>query len=377
MSTTLPRFLEKEIKNNLKENKVIGIFGARRAGKSVLLEKIAGDIKEPKLIVNGENLDVAEILTQNRLSILKNFLAGYKYLFIDEAHKIPNIGTSLKLIVDNIKGMRILITGSAPLDLKQKIGEPLTGRSFYYHLYPFSEMELKEDYMSARAGLINKLIYGSYPEVYLEKKISEKKKLLESIKNGYLLKDILEIDNQKDSLFVLNLLRLVAFQIGKDISYNELARQLGVNSKTVIRYLNILEKIYILFSLRGYSRNLRKEYSKTPRYYFRDNGIRNVLINNFNSPESRNDIGMLWENYVISERLKRNDYKLVYANCYFWRTYDRKEIDLIEEKGGKLYAFEIKWKQDKVKKPEEFLKTYRNSKFILINKDNYLNFITK
>jgi len=326
-------------------------------------------------MVQGDNLDIAEILSSQRLSVLKQFTAGYDYLFIDEAQKIPNIGINLKLAVDNIPDLSVFVTGSSAFDLKNKIGEPLTGRSKYYYLYPIAQLELKEDYLKAKENLESRLIFGSYPQVILADTDSQKIDLLESIKNGVLLKDILELDNLKDSLFILNLLRLIAFQIGNDVSMNELASRLGVSKNTVTRYLDLLEKCYILFSLHGFSRNLRKEITKSRRYYFWDNGIRNAIISNFNRLSVRDDLGRLWENYCISERLKRNHYLSLHCNYYFWRTYDQKEIDLIEETGGNLTGFEFKWTEKPIKGPCEFLSTYKDSSFHVIHKDNYLDFI--
>jgi predicted AAA+ superfamily ATPase len=374
----ISRLIQPKIEANLKKNKVVGLFGPRRSGKTFLMNHIYRQMSGKKvLMVNGENLDVAEVFSSQRLSVLEPFLEGYDYLFIDEAQKITRIGLNLKLIVDSIPGIRIFITGSAPLDLKEKIGEPLTGRSIYYHLLPIGQIELGESYSAAVKNLRVRLVYGMYPEVITKEKSEEKKDTLESIKNGYLLKDILMMDNQKDSIFILNLLRLVAFQIGKDVSYNELARSLGVSKITVMRYLDLLERMFVIFSLRGFSRNLRKEYSKTPRYYFWDNGIRNVIVSNFNRVERRDDIGMLWENLIISERLKRNELKSETSQHFFWRTYDKKEIDFIEEREGRLKGYEIKWGTGKWKKPDEFLKTYRNSEVKVINRENFLSFISK
>lgn len=326
-------------------------------------------------MVQGDNLDVAEILSSQRLSVLKQFTAGYDFLFIDEAQKIPDIGINLKLIVDNIPALAIFVTGSSAFDLKNKIGEPLTGRSKYYYLYAIAQLELKEDYLAAKENLESRLIFGSYPQVIMANTDLQKINLLESIKNGVLLKDILEMYNLKDSLFILNLLRLVAFQIGNDVSANELANRLGVSKNTVVRYLDLLEKCYILFSLQGFSRNLRKEVTKSRRYYFWDNGIRNAVISNFNRLSVRDDQGRLWENFCISERLIRNHYIQQHCNYYFWRTYDQKEIDLIEEQGGNLAGFEFKWTDKPVKPPHEFLTNYKESTFKVIHKENYLDFV--
>ena len=327
-------------------------------------------------MVHGEDLDVSEVLSSQRTQILKNFLSGYTFLFIDEAQKIPNIGTNLKLIVDEIPEVSIFVTGSSAFDLKQKLGEPLTGRSRFFTLFPFSFSELKEDYLTAKKCLNEKLIYGTYPQVSTENNITEKRHILEGIKNGYLLKDILELDNLKNSLFILNLLRLVAFQIGNDVSYNELARNLKTSVKTVQRYLEILEKTYILFKMNGFSRNLRKEYSKTPRYYFWDNGIRNTVISNFNSLELRNDKGQLWENYCISERMKKMKYKERFVNFYFWRTYDQQEIDLIEEEDGEIRSYEFKFGSKKSRVPIAFSKSYTKASYNIITPDNFYSFLS-
>jgi predicted AAA+ superfamily ATPase len=226
------------------------------------------------------------------------------------------------------------------------------------------------------ADLETRIVYGSYPQVIASKTDNQRRKILENIRDGYLLKDILVLDNLKDSIFVFHLLRLIAFQIGHDISYSELAQNLNVHPDTVRRYLELLEKTFIIYSRQGYSRNLRKEYTKTPRYYFGDNGIRNVLISNFNSLHSRDDIGALWENYCVSERQKRNAYKNIFVNSYYWRTYDQKEIDLVEEHEGKLFGYEMKWGNDRAKIPKDFLATYQGAVYHVIHKENYLDFIT-
>ncbi|MFH0948417.1 MAG: ATP-binding protein [Elusimicrobiota bacterium] len=374
----IPRFIENQILASLKTGKVIGLFGARRTGKTVLMNLVKEKLKnKPVLMVNGENLDVIEVLSSRRLNVLEKFVSGYKYLFIDEAQKIPDIGLNLKLMVDSIPGVSIFVSGSSAFDLKNKIGEPLVGRSKFYYLYPISQLEINRhyDFLKNKEGLEDRLIYGMYPQVLTEKTLRGKKELLESVRDGYLLKDILLLDNLKNSLFVFNLLRLIAFQIGNDISYTELAGHLNSNKKTVMRYLELLEKSFVLFSLYGFSRNLRKEYTKTPRYYFWDNGIRNTVISNYNGITLRDDIGKLWENYCISERIKKLNYKNVRCNKYFWRTYDQKEIDLVEERGGRLYGFECKWKAQNVKPPKDFIETYKNSKFAVINQDNYCDII--
>jgi hypothetical protein len=372
----ISRLLTNPLIESLKPGFVTGLFGARRTGKTFLMEYIKESINPGKiLMVQGENLDVAEILSSRRLSLLKQFTTGYDYLFIDEAQKIPSIGINLKLIVDAIPKIAVFVTGSSAFDLKNQIGEPLTGRSKYFYLYPVAQLEMSEDFLTSKENLETRLIYGAYPQVITSASNKEKTDALESIKNGALIKDILALDNLKGPAFILSLLRLLAFQIGNDVSITELATGLGVSKNTVARYLDLLEKCYIIFSLQGFSRNLRKEITNSRRYYFWDNGIRNAIISNFNRIPLRDDIGKLWENYCISERLKRNHYLSIQSNYYFWRTYDQKEIDLVEESSGKLEGTEFKWTERPVKSPAEFLKTYPNSSFRVIHKENYLEFI--
>lgn len=372
----IPRFIEKQLIDAIKPNIVIGLFGARRTGKTVLMNKIATEIGGKTLKVQGEDLNVVEILSSRRLSELKKFTAGYDNLFVDEAQKIPDIGVNLKLLVDNEPNLAIFVTGSSSFQLRNSVGEPLTGRSRYFHLYPIAELEWRrnEDFLKNKENLESRLIYGTYPQVVNAESDAQKKLQLETIKDGYLLKDILEADNIKDSLFVLNLLRQIAFQVGKDISYSELGANLSANKKTVMRYLDLLEKSFVIFSMPGFSKNLRSEYARTPRYYFWDNGIRNVVISNLNPLVSRDDAGLLWENYCIVERRKKADYEGIYSNKYFWRTYDQKEIDYIEERDGKLFGYEFKFGAGAVKTPKLFLETYPEAEFKVVKRDNYLDF---
>ena len=313
------RYITNQLRSNIKKGHVTALFGARRTGKTTLMNVISQSMNDKKvLILNGEDYDVADILSSNSQETLRNLAAGYDILFIDEAQNIPNIGQNLKLLVDTQPDVAIFATGSASFDLRNKIGEPLTGRSRFFSLYPLSINELSSGYMDAIHLLPSLLIFGSYPQVVLEKNTKEKRHILENIRNGYLLKDVLQLENIKNSLFVMNLLRLIAFQIGNDVSFNELAKNLRTTVKTVQRYLEILEKTFVIFRLHGYSRNLRKEITKTPRFYFWDNGIRNTVISNFNSIDLRDDIGKLWENYCISERIKKQVYLESLSNFYFW-----------------------------------------------------------
>ena len=325
--------------------------------------------------LNGEDYDVSLILSSLKQELLKSLVAGYDFVFIDEAQNIPSIGLNLKLLVDSQKETGFFVTGSASFDLRNQIGEPLTGRSTFYYLYPFSIREIASGYVNALQILPLVLIYGTYPQVNAEENILQKRQVLEGIKNGYLLKDVLQLDNLKDSVFVMNLLRHIAFQIGNDFSYNEIANNLGTTVKTVQRYLDILEKAFIIFRLYGYSKNLRKEISKSPRFYFWDNGIRNSIISNLNPLEMRDDVGKLWENFLIAERIKMQSYNHTYSNFYFWRTYDQQEIDLIEEISGELTAFEMKWGNKKTRPPVGFIKAYTKAKFETITKDNFFDFI--
>ncbi|MFH2061691.1 MAG: AAA family ATPase, partial [Candidatus Beckwithbacteria bacterium] len=368
----------KQVINSLKSGKVVGVFGPRRSGKTVLMTYIKDHLKNKEvLMVHGENLDVAEILSSQRISELKRFIGDNQYLFIDEAQKIPKIGVNLKLIVDTMPKVAVMVTGSSSFDLRSKIGEPLVGRSEYYYLYPLALLEVVGgNYLKQKETLEDQLIFGFYPQVYTAKTLKQKRLKLESIRDGYLLKDILELDNLKDSLFVFNLLRLIAFQIGQDVSFSELATNLNVNKKTVMRYLELLEKSYVIFSRHGFSRNLRKEYTKSPRYYFWDNGIRNSLISNYNRLSLRDDVGRLWENFCVAERAKYLHYKQISVNSFFWRTYDQKEIDIIEEKSGKLYGFECKYTKDKISVPRDFIKAYPGSKFKLLNRESYLDYLS-
>lgn len=366
------------LKKTIFPNKVMVIYGPRRCGKTTLLNHYLNDIKEPYILTTGEDIFVQQQLNSQSVEKLKKFIGHHKLLAIDEAQKIPNIGLNLKLIVDNIKDIQIIATGSSAFDLAKQTGEPLVGRKSSLMTYPLAQMEINdiENLAQTKANLENRLIYGAYPEVILSESNQQKEKFLREIINSYLFKDILELDGLRHSDKIVKLLQLLAFQIGQTVSYNELGTQLGMSKNTVEKYLELLEKSFVLQRLTGYSRNLRKEITKNPRYYFLDNGIRNALINNFNTLDLRNDVGALWENYILMERFKKQTYGEIYANNYFWRTYDQKEIDLIEEREGKLFAYELKWRQDKVKKPTEFLETYKNSSFNVINQDNYLDFIT-
>jgi hypothetical protein len=308
---------------------------------------------------------------------LQTAFGSYQLLFIDEAQRIPDVGYALKLLIDHFPEMIILVTGSSSFDLSNKIGEPLTGRNTLRNLFPISVLELYQQFggMYILQKLEDLLIYGAYPDVLNASSADDKKEYLISIRDSYLLKDILELESIKNPAKLSDLLKLLAFQIGQEVSLNELSNSLGIAKQSVERYLDLLEKTFIIKKVGGFSRNLRKEVVKTARYFFWDNGIRNALINNFNPIDQRNDVGMLWENFLYMERLKTKSYKRIFSNDYFWRTYDRQEIDLVEERGGRLYAYEFKWKLQKVKAPKAWADAYPDSEFQVISKENFLDFL--
>jgi uncharacterized protein len=365
--------------DSIAPGKVVVVLGARRTGKTVLLKKISEEVKEPFLFLNGEDLNTTVLMARRTVNNYKALLGNTKFLFIDEAQKIPDIGLKLKLIVDEINDIKIIVTGSATFDILGNIGEPLTGRKTTLKLFPLSEKELfgLEPLKEQKDNFLKRLVYGNYPEIYLLKNENENEKglYLKELINSYLVKDILSINNVKNSGKIINLLRLLAFRIGSEVSLNELARQLQISRNTVEKYLDLLTKVFVLFKLEGFSRNLRKEISKSSKWYFYDNGIRNALIANFNGLSLRNDSEQLWENYIISERMKYQEYNRMIVNNYFWRTYDQQEIDLIEERKGKLFAYEMKWDMVSSKSPAAWKKAYPDSEYKVITQQNYLDWV--
>ena len=342
-----------------------------------MLNKFLEGINEKYLFVSGEDLTVQNYLSSQSIQKLREFVGGNELLVIDEAQRTEKIGINLKLIVDHIKNIKVIATGSSSFDLARDVGEPLTGRKFVLKLFPLAQMEISriEQRFETDANLESRLIYGSYPEIVITNDNKQRELYLREIISSYLYKDILELEGIRHSNKLIRLLQLLAFQIGKEVSYNELGTQLGMSKNTVERYLDLLEKVFVVYKLSGFSRNLRKEVSKNHRYYFYDNGIRNAIIGNLNPLEMRDDTGTLWENYIIMERIKKQEYLQVVANNYFWRTYDQKEIDLIEEREGRLYGYEIKWKKTKARPPKDWLATYKNATYEVITRENYLEFI--
>ena len=374
----LHRFYLSIFDNLLQPNKVLVIYGPRQIGKTTLVREYLRRTSFKYRFHTGEDLRVQNLLGSRDLKALQEFAEGQQLLIIDEAQRVPDVGLGLKMLVDHVDGLRIIATGSASFDLSGKIGEPLTGRKTTRILYSLAQMELlaESEKFDLRSSLDGFLLYGSYPEVLTSTSKAAKKECLHELVGSYLLKDILELERVKNPRHLLDLLKLLAFRIGRDVSLGELASNLGIDAKTVARYLDLLEKSFVIVTLSGFSRNLRKEISKSRRYFFFDNGIRNAVISNLNSLDLRDDVGALWENFVVMERLKKSHYERSFKNFYFWRTYDQKEIDLIEEADGKLAGFELKYSKRTVKKPEEFLNTYPGSTFEVIHRQNYLDFVT-
>ncbi|TWO29776.1 ATP-binding protein [Seonamhaeicola sediminis] len=373
----LVRDLSNSIMKKLQSNKVVIIFGARRVGKTVLVKEILEQVKEPVLTLNGEDINVHDKLAIRSVENYKQILGSYKFLYIDEAQKIPEIGLKLKLMIDEIDGLKIIISGSSSFDIHKDAGEPLTGRKYSFNLFALSENEYNqvENSISKIDKVRERLVFGNYPELLHLPDREDKIDYLNEMVSSYLLKDILVYENIKNSQKIFNLLRLIAFQIGGEVSLQELGSQLGISKNTVEKYLDLLSKVFILHKVEGFSRNLRKEITKNSRWYFLDNGIRNAVIANFNPIESRNDIGALWENYMISERLKYQEYKRLSSNNYFWRTYEQQEVDWVEERDGSLFGYEFKWKEDKVKIPTQWKSAYPNASFEVINMDNFNNWL--
>lgn len=362
----------------LSSGKAVIIYGARRTGKTTMLQQFLPGVSEPYLMVSGEDIAVQGYLASQSIEKLSDFVGTNRLLIVDEAQKVQNIGVNLKLIVDHIPGIKVIATGSSSFDLARSVGEPLTGRKTTLKLFPMAQMEIGqiEKRHQTDANLESRLIYGTYPEVVLANDNRMRENYLREIVSSYLYKDVLELDGVRHSSKISRLLQLIALQIGKEVSFTELGTSLGMNKNTVERYLDLLEKAFVIQRLSGFSRNLRKEITKNSRYYFLDNGVRNALINNFNPLDLRNDAGELWENYIVMERLKRQEYMNLQANNYFWRTYSQKEIDFVEEREGKLYGFEIKWGAASAKPPKLWLETYPNATWQLINRKNYLELIT-
>ncbi len=379
MMDTIDRILAHRIEKQLGKQKVIMLYGSRRTGKTTIIEHIATKHGKNVLLLQGEDMQVADMLGQRTIANYKRLTKGKKIIIIDEAQAVPDIGLVLKLMIDNIKGITIIATGSSSFDLVNKTGEPLVGRNIVYQLYPVAQVELSatEDALTTARNLEHRLIYGSYPELWQLDDTQEQKNYLLQLVNSYLLKDLLMLENIKGPDVLYKLLQMLAWQVGSQVSTVELGNALQINKITVERYLDLLSKVFIIFPLSGYSGNLRKEVTKSKKWYFFDNGIRNALINNFAPLHSRNDIGQLWEQYVLSERIKYNSYRDYKPQYFFWRTYDGQETDLLEYDNGLISTVECKWKDHKKSKiPTAFAKAYPDATFTVIDQNNYLSWIT-
>lgn len=374
---TIKRILQDKITNRIGTRQSRIDFRGPPSGKTVMMRKIVDTYPGRTMMLNGEDYDTLALLEKRTAANYRHLLTGIDLLAIDEAQNIPQIGNILKLIVDEIPGISVLASGSSSFDLLNKTGEPLVGRGTQFLLTPFSQQEIAqtETALQTRQNLESRLIYGSYPEVVTMDNFERKTDYLRDIVGAYLLKDILTIDGLKNSSKMRDLLRLIAFQLGSEVSYEELGKQLGMSKTTVEKYLDLLEKVFVIYRLGAYSRNLRKEVTKAGKWYFYDNGIRNAIIGAFSPLAIRQDVGVLWENYIIGERRKVNFNEGARKEFYFWRTYDKQEIDLIEEHANSLTALEFKWGNKMPNIPKAFQEAYPHAEFHVVNRENYLEFI--
>lgn len=366
------------LEERLAVNKVLVIFGSRRVGKTTLLKKMLDETKLDYKLDSGDNIRTQQVLGSQDFKQILAYAEGYSLIAIDEAQNIANVGIGIKILLDQIPGLRVIVTGSSSFELAGQFGKPLTGRKTTLTLYPIAQSGLlmQRNQFELRESLPQFLVYGAYPEIIQAATNQDRIDLLMEIAKSYLLKDLLAFDRIKNSRNLLDLLKLLAYQVGEKVSLTEVSTQLGVDVKTVKRYLDLLEKSFVVFRMNGFSRNLRQEVTNKAKYYFYDNGIRNAIISQFNPVADRNDVGALWENFLQVERLKHRQYSKSYGNMYFWRTYQQQEIDLIEEREGNLFAYEFKWSPNKGGKvPSNWTKTYPNASDQVIHPNNYWKFI--
>lgn len=375
----IERRLANVISSLMTNQKVMLVYGARRVGKTVLIKQVSEKYAGKTLFLNGEDASTEAMFQERTAAHYRQLLSGVDLLIIDEAQNIPEIGKILKLIVDDVENIQVIASGSSSFDLRNQTGEPLVGRSYTFHLSPLSAEEWLTQIPAAQLymDLEERLVYGNYPELLSIKSFEQKQMYLSELAQSYLLKDILTLDGIKNSSKMYNLLRLVAFQMGSEVSYDELGKHLSLSRNTVEKYLDLLAKTFVIYRLPAYSRNPRKEVSKAGKWYFYDNGIRNAVIGDFRPLAIRQDVGALWESYMISERMKLNDNRHDTSMYYFWRTYNGQEIDLIEERNGELKAFEFKWGDKKPKCPSSFKDNYPDVPFTSVNKSNFIDFVTK
>ncbi len=374
----IPRLLQTQVSEQLQAGgKIILIYGARQVGKTTLVQRILEGLPYRSLTINADELRYVDVLSSRDLRRLRGLVEGYELLFVDEAQRIPEIGVNLKLLVDHLPHLRIIITGSSSLDLASKVQEPLTGRAWVHRLYPIALSELAQMHNAFELDSMieDRLVFGSYPEIFALPGDSQRRDYLQNLTASYLYKDILEIGGIRHSQRLRNLVRLLAFQVGNEVSLVELGRQLQLSKETVASYVDKLEQSFVVFRLGGFSRNLRKEVSKQDKIYFWDVGVRNAAIDNLKPLAERNDVGALWENFVIAERLKWLGYRRELASLYFWRIYTGAEIDIVEESGGRISAYECKWGRSRHRSPESFLAAYPGATFDVINRENYQRYL--
>ncbi len=371
------RDLQQAMIDRLQAQKVLLLFGARRVGKTVLVKQLIDTFTGKKQILNGESQEIVRLLEDRSITNYQRLFAGIDLLVIDEAQHIPDIGMKLKLIADELPNLRVIATGSSAFDLQNHAGEPLVGRSTSFYLSPLSlhELSTEETVFDTLNLMDERLIYGTYPELLHLPTYEQKEEYLTDLTDAYLLRDILALDGIKNASKMHDLLRLVAYQVGQEVSYDEIAKQIGVSRNTVERYLDLLQKCFVIYKVGGFSRNLRKEISKSSKWYFVDNGVRNAVLGDFKPFALRSDTerGALWENFAVGEIRKRNLNQKRRATLYFWRTYDKQEIDLIEEYNGTLHAYEMKSGKKNPKAPLAFREAYPEATFAVINRENLLD----
>ena len=372
----IERLLKNLIEKRLYRNKAIIVIGPRQVGKTTLLKMLVSDTKNKVLEWNCDEPDVRRKLTEPTSTELKAEIGDADLILIDEAQRVKNIGITLKLLIDNYPEKQVIATGSSAIEMSNSINEPLTGRKYEYVMYPFSCEELFNEFgeQEERRMLERRLIYGSYPEVVNNS--GEERETLTELVGSYLYKDIFSFQDVRKPEIIEQLLQALALQIGSEVSYNELGRLLGLNTATVQRYIDLLEKSYVVFHLRSFSRNVRYELKKSRKIYFYDNGVRNALIGDYKPLALRNDTGALWENYIIAERLKHNAYNTFYGKSYFWRTQQQQEIDYIEDIDGVLHTYEFKWSESKHPRlTDTFAKAYPDHTFTVVSPENYQSFV--
>ena len=375
--THIPRVYETEIEQRLAPGKVLALYGPRRAGKTTLLKRFLATRQDRVFYGVGEDRAVADVLDSGDLNRIVRSFRGYDLIVIDEAQAVPHIGVGLKLLVDHLPEARVIASGSSSLALAGQLGEPLTGRRRELTLYPLAALEFAawRGPMEVESRIAESLIYGAYPEVVVAANDQDRRELLRELRDSYLFKDILMFEQVRNPRKLQDLLTLLAFQIGAEVSLSELGGNLGLAKQTVERYLDLLEKVFVIRRIGGFARNLRNEVTKTARYYFVDNGIRNAVIDNFNPAERRDDMGALWENYLVTERLKKQTYTQMACRNYFWRTYTHQEVDWVEEIDGALHGYEFKWGRKAVRPPRLWTETYPTASFTRMGRDNYLDFV--